>query len=203
LEALWNEISNPLTTTNNNNNNDDDSSTSSSTTRVLANVVLRLGIVQPDDITMLTHISANKMDRLLLLHQFWGGPMSVAVWIKSLQDVHDFYSFISTSSTTRVLANVVPRLGIVQPDDITMLTHISANKMDRLLLLHQFWGGPMSVAVWIKSLQDVHATFIPLFLLLLEVSLIMPYCDKRHRIMSIWNTIRSHCIRIMNYAIWP
>lgn len=67
--------------------------------RIVANVVPRRGENQKDDITMLTHVSPNKMDRLPLLQKFWGGPMSVAIWIKSEADVDDFYKFIELSNT--------------------------------------------------------------------------------------------------------
>jgi hypothetical protein len=64
--------------------------------RVLSNVIVRTKPALPDEITLLTHISANQLERLLLVDKFWGGPMSIAVWIK---DVPIYNSCINLFTT--------------------------------------------------------------------------------------------------------
>ena len=72
-------------------------------TRVLANVVPRLSIIPQDAITLITHVSTSKLDKLILLQEFWGGPLSVAVWIKAKDDVRVFYSFLEHQATPALL----------------------------------------------------------------------------------------------------
>lgn len=63
--------------------------------RLFTNVVERSQpITDKEDVTILTHVTPNKLYRLELLDKFYGGPISVAVYIGSRQDIADFYNFI-------------------------------------------------------------------------------------------------------------
>lgn len=46
-----------------------------------------------EDITLVTHISVNKLDVLLIQLKRWGGPASVGVYLTSPQDIHDLFAF--------------------------------------------------------------------------------------------------------------
>ena len=48
-----------------------------------------------DDVTLLTHLSANKLDTLVRQVARWQGPVSAAILISSDQDLEDFVTFVA------------------------------------------------------------------------------------------------------------
>jgi Glycosyl-transferase for dystroglycan len=103
-------------------------------TRVLANVVPRLSIIPQEAITMITHVSTSKLDTLIILQEFWGGPLSVALWIKSEQDIRDLYLFLSDShrATPALLQSTSFHVWMeYQPEPL-----YPHNKLRNLALLH-------------------------------------------------------------------
>eukprot|EP00980_Cylindrotheca_fusiformis_P013386 scaffold3410_cov141-Cylindrotheca_fusiformis.AAC.29 len=55
-----------------------------------------------------------------------------------------------------ILQNIIPRRrGRLDKETIVMATHLSTKKFQNMLLQLKYWNGPASVALYIKSLQDI------------------------------------------------
>ena len=48
-----------------------------------------------DDVTLLSHVSTNKLDSLLRQVIRWNGPVSAAIYITSEADLEEFTSFVT------------------------------------------------------------------------------------------------------------
>ena len=71
-------------------------------------------------ITLCTHLSINKLERLVLLAKRWNGPVSVAIYIQSEQDIHTLmHAFSSSLSTDHIIDN-----------GDTHITHLFFEKLD-------------------------------------------------------------------------
>lgn len=62
----------------------------------LSNAIPPLNRTKPslNDITLVTHCSTDRLERVLLQAQRWTGPLSVAVYIRSKENIHEFFSFV-------------------------------------------------------------------------------------------------------------
>eukprot|EP00980_Cylindrotheca_fusiformis_P001614 scaffold363_cov56-Cylindrotheca_fusiformis.AAC.33 len=47
-----------------------------------------------NDIVLATHMSTSKFDNFLLQLQYWNGPASVSIYIKSIEEIDQFFDFI-------------------------------------------------------------------------------------------------------------
>lgn len=64
--------------------------------RIVTNLVTRTLDVKKEEISLCTHVTSDKMHTLPVLEEFWGGPMSIAVWITSQEAIDQFYEFVAT-----------------------------------------------------------------------------------------------------------
>lgn len=58
-----------------------------------------------EDITLVTHISVNKLNVLLIQLKRWGGPASVAVYLTSPEDIHRLFTFWKRHEHQDTLSN--------------------------------------------------------------------------------------------------
>ena len=69
---------------------------------------------------------------------------------------------VSTSTAVRkatrqVLPNMFPRSKAMRRDDITLLTHLSTSRLDKLKLQVEWWSGPISAAIVVTNNDEANA----------------------------------------------
>jgi glycosyltransferase-like protein LARGE len=100
---------------------------------IIPNALPRKGSVTANDITVALHLSVSKLNRLLFSLKRWGGPISAAIVLRTLEDITTFEAFYSENSGA--LLNTSFHIMIEKSTNMTRLMQKYPNNILREMAL--------------------------------------------------------------------